>query len=241
MNWQQHLRGWLETVALVAFLGTLTYVILPFRAVAPNAAEMAHKWAAAAPKAGLVDSAIQGINSVTAGAKSAIPSHSEVNGLLFSARSVLNSAAAAIRRTDDHLNRPCGRGEPCGTLAEVGKVAVKIQDAVVTTQLQERAITPHTIAAMDSITALTSNLNGQVTTDGVYARNILASVSGISGDAYGEYNAWLHPPKCKHFGCRFQRYVLGNLPIAYHAIQAADAAHDLFSGQKIYGSIKVTK
>ena len=241
MNWQQHLRGWLETVALVAFLGTLIYVVLPFRSVAPKITEMAQNWAVAAPKAGAVDSAIQGVNGVTAAAKLAIPSHSEVMLPIYAATQGARDADALIRRTDDHLNRPCGGGYPCGTLAEANKVLVKTGDAIVTTQVQEQAITPHTIAAMDSITALTGNLNGQVTEDGPYAKNILSSVSGITQDSYQVYNAWLHPPRCKHFGCRFQRYVLGNLPIAYHAIQAADAAHDLFSGQKIYGSIKVTK
>ena len=241
MNWQKHLRGWLVTVALVAFLGTLIYVILPFRAVAPKITEMAQNWATAAPKAGEVDSAIQGFNGVTAAATLAIPTHSEVMQPIDAATQGARDADSLIRRTDDHLNRPCGGGYPCGTLAEANKVLVKTGDAIVTTQLQERAITPHTIAAMDSITALMRNANGQVTEDGPYAKNILASVSGITQDSYQAYNAWLHPPKCRHFGCRFQRYVLGNLPIAYHAIQAADAAHDLFSGQKIYGSIKVTK
>lgn len=241
MNWQQHLRGWLETVALVAFLGTLIYVILPFRAVAPKITQMAQNWAVAAPAKGKVDSLIQTANGTLQRAQSAIPTHAEVMQPIDAATQGARDADSLIRRTDDHLNRPCGDGEPCGTLAEANKVLVKTGDAIVTTQIQEQAITPHTIAAMDSITALTGNLNDQVTVDGVYARNILQSASGITGDAYAQYNAWLHPPKCKHFGCRFQRYVLGNLPIAYHAIQAADAAHDLFSGQRIYGSIKVKK
>lgn len=239
MNWQQHLRGWLETVALVAFLGTLIYVILPFRAVAPKITEMAQNWATAAPKAGAVDSAIQGVNGVTEAAQLAIPTHSEVMQPIDAATQGARDADSLIRRTDDHLNRPCGEGKPCGTLAEANKVLVKTGDAIVTTQIQERSITPHTIAAMDSITSLAGNLDGQVTKDGVYARNILQSASGITSDAYAQYNAWLHPPKCKHFGCRFQRYVLGNLPIAYHAIQAADAAHSLFSGTQIYGTVKI--
>lgn len=237
MNWQQHLRGWLETVALVAFLGTLIYVILPFRAVAPKITKMAQNWATAAPAKGKVDALIQTASGTLQAAKNAIPSHSEVMQPIDAATQGARDADALIRRTDDHLNRPCGGGYPCGTLAEANTVLAKTGDAIVTTQIQERDITPHTIAAMDSITNLTKNLSGQVTTDGVYARNILASASGITGDAYTQYNAWLHPPRCKNFGCKFQRYVLGNLPIAYHAIQAADAAHDLFSGTKIYGKV----
>ena len=47
------------------------------------------------------------------------------------------------------INRSCAPG-PCGTLASLNKTIVKIGDAVVTTQLQERAVMPHTIAAMDT-------------------------------------------------------------------------------------------
>lgn len=111
------------------------------------------------------------------------------------------------------------------------------------------AFQPLETAARGEIQALhatTLNLNAQITSDSPYVHNVLVSASGIlkngngiTSDAYAQYNAWLHPPKCKHFGCRFQRYVLGNLPVAYHAIQAGDALHDLFGSTKISGTVRV--
>lgn len=65
--------------------------------------------------------------------------------------------------TLQQVNRPCGTKIkdltiPCGTLATVNKTVVKIGDAVVTTQEQERAIAPHTIAAMDNLNQAASSI-----------------------------------------------------------------------------------
>jgi hypothetical protein len=50
----------------------------------------------------------------------------------------------------DTINAPCIGNEPCrGTLGALNKTIIKVGDAVVTTQIKEREITPHTIAAMD--------------------------------------------------------------------------------------------
>lgn len=76
------------------------------------------------------------------------------NAVLGDADAVLVQAKPLPRKAAqllDALNRPCGKRQPCGTLATVNKTVVKIGDAVVTTQEQERAITPHTIAAMDNL------------------------------------------------------------------------------------------
>jgi hypothetical protein len=52
----------------------------------------------------------------------------------------------------DTINAPCAGNQPCrGTLGLINKTVAKVGDAVVTTQLQERAITPHTVAAMDTL------------------------------------------------------------------------------------------
>jgi hypothetical protein len=76
------------------------------------------------------------------------------------------NAAPDLKPTLATLNRPCGirnvkssanystfysEGSlmPCGTLAEVATSVVKAGDAVVQTQLVERATTPHVTAAMD--------------------------------------------------------------------------------------------
>ena len=56
------------------------------------------------------------------------------------------------------VNQPCGFGHPCGLLAELNKTARKVGDAIVTTQLQERATTPHVIAAMDTFNAASQKL-----------------------------------------------------------------------------------
>lgn len=75
--------------------------------------------------------------------------------------------------TLQQVNRPCGTKIkdltlPCGALATLNKTVVKIGDAVVTTQRQERAITPHTIAAMDNLNraadALTRTANAATQT-----------------------------------------------------------------------------
>jgi ABC-type transporter Mla subunit MlaD len=49
---------------------------------------------------------------------------------------------------------------PRGTLHEVNKAAVKIGDAIVQTQLVERAMTPHITAAMDQFGAAAVHLSG---------------------------------------------------------------------------------
>ncbi len=49
---------------------------------------------------------------------------------------------------------------PRGTLHEANKAIVKIGDAIVTTQLQERAIAPHTVAAVDALKDSAGKLGG---------------------------------------------------------------------------------
>ena len=73
----------------------------------------------------------------------------------------------------DTMNRPCAPG-PCGTLAEVNKGIVKVGDAIVTTQLQERAIAPHTIAAVDA-------LNGAAGKLGNAAGNLSGTAQAATG------------------------------------------------------------
>lgn len=51
---------------------------------------------------------------------------------------LIDAAYNFIHNTSDNLNRPCGAGKPCGTLAQTNKTVVKVGDAVVTTQLIER-------------------------------------------------------------------------------------------------------
>ena len=60
----------------------------------------------------------------------------------------------------DALTRPCGSGHPCGTLANLDKGITKIGDAIVTTQLEERAAAPHVIEAMDTFNVAAAKLGG---------------------------------------------------------------------------------
>ncbi len=86
-------------------------------------------------------------------------------------------AAPDLKPTLATLNRPCGfrnvkssanystfysEGSlmPCGTLAEIATSVVKAGDAVVQTQLVERATTPHITAAMDTLNQSATKLGG---------------------------------------------------------------------------------
>jgi hypothetical protein len=86
------------------------------------------------------------------------------------------SSAPDLKPTLATLNRPCGirnvkssanystfysEGSlmPCGTLAEVATSVVKAGNAVVQTQLVERATTPHVTAAMDQFGAAAVHLS----------------------------------------------------------------------------------
>ena len=86
----------------------------------------------------------------------------DLHRLLVNANTdVVNFAATAQAVHDglEAIDRPCGIGEmPCGLIANASKAITKVGDAVVTTQLQERAITPHTVAAMDTLNASAAKL-----------------------------------------------------------------------------------
>ena len=64
----------------------------------------------------------------------------------------ITATASTLNKTLVSINQPCAPG-PCGTIPSMNKAIVKIGDAVVTTQLQERAIVPATIAAMNTLNA----------------------------------------------------------------------------------------
>ena len=72
----------------------------------------------------------------------------------------LTATVGKVNQALDTVNRPCGHGKPCGLLANANKTVIKVGDAIVTTQLQERAITPHTLAAMDSFKTAADRLSG---------------------------------------------------------------------------------
>ena len=72
------------------------------------------------------------------------------------------NAAPDLKPTLDHLNRPCkGASGPdaCGTLAQINKTAIDSGDAIVRTQLIERAAQPHIISAMDEFSHTAKHLS----------------------------------------------------------------------------------
>lgn len=86
------------------------------------------------------------------------------------------SAAPTSGKTDailDHINRPCkGASGPdaCGTLAQINKTAIDAGDAIVRTQLIERASQPHIISAMDEFGQTAKHLSGTADSLSVTAR-----------------------------------------------------------------------
>lgn len=73
---------------------------------------------------------------------------------------LIDAAYNFIHATNDNVNRPCGGGKPCGTLAALDKTVTKAGDSVVTTQLAERATIPHVLAAMDQFKDSAARLSG---------------------------------------------------------------------------------
>jgi hypothetical protein len=74
---------------------------------------------------------------------------------------VLTQAGTSFQSLNTTLilvNQPCGGGHPCGLLSELNKSVTKVGDAIVTTQLQERATAPHVIAAMDTFNTASQKL-----------------------------------------------------------------------------------
>jgi ABC-type transporter Mla subunit MlaD len=67
---------------------------------------------------------------------------------------------------------------PCGTLAEIATSVVKAGDAVVQTQLVERATTPHVTAAMDQFGMAAQHLSGT-------ADSLKGTADALTGTAQG--------------------------------------------------------
>lgn len=61
------------------------------------------------------------------------------------------------------VNRPCGKGHPCGTLAELNKSAVKLQDITVTLQRQVSQSAQLVDAASTSIRRATTDVHTMAT------------------------------------------------------------------------------
>ena len=94
------------------------------------------------------------------------------------------AAAPGAGETDavlDHINRPCkGASGPdaCGTLAQINKTAIDAGDAVVRTQLIERASQPHIISAMDEFGQTAKHLSST-------ADSLKGTADALTGTAQG--------------------------------------------------------
>ena len=81
----------------------------------------------------------------------------------------------------DHLNRPCKGAsglDACGTLAQINKTVITAGDAIVRTQLIERAAQPHIIAAMDEFGQTAKHLSST-------ADSLKGTADALTGTAQG--------------------------------------------------------
>jgi hypothetical protein len=97
------------------------------------------------------------------------------------------AAAPTAGKTDavlDHLNRPCkGSSGPdaCGTLAQINKTAIDAGDAIVRTQLVERAAQPHIISAMDEFGQTAKHLSSTADSLSGTARAATGTLASATG------------------------------------------------------------
>lgn len=211
MNWQDHLRKWIECGAILTLCAVASICV----------------WRVS-------DSAQGAVKELTV-------------------------TEGKIDATLDAVNRGCAPG-PCGTLAEVNKSAVKIQDIAVTLQKQVAQSGQLVDAATSNLNSTSAKLNDELislktltdnaaisadkasvalgtantviasfqplstqasafiahtddTVNSLQVRDTLTSIDGTAqnmdqatGDFAKRFHAILFPPPCKTFGCRFQRY-----------------------------------
>jgi len=198
----------------------------------PGSGILAHIDAAA----GAASNTITAVGAVASQAKTTI---ADVGS---AANTTITQAGNAIQSTSDSLNRPC-RGpagpDACGTLASVNKVAAKVGDTIVETQMEERGVLPHTTAAMDAWVTTAHDLDGFVeapclagTKDCVpYMQQTSGNITKITGswaelssDAYDFEHPYVHPSPCKDFKCRLKRYGLNP------ALGALGISDDIYRG-----------
>ena len=97
----------------------------------------------------------------------------------------LGKSIVAIK---DDLVRPCkGPAGPdaCGTFAEVNKVAIASGDAVITTQMQVRSVTPLMIASAEAVNAAASHINGTADAATGFLKTSREAVDQLNDDKTG--------------------------------------------------------
>lgn len=71
----------------------------------------------------------------------------------------VSDVGKSLNQTLIAVNRPCGGPQPCGTLAEINRSAVKLQDITVTLQQQVMQSSQLVNAASQSLTSVSAHLN----------------------------------------------------------------------------------
>jgi|GEM_PF-3395717 len=88
----------------------------------------------------------------------AAPQAKSIDGLVTKASALIDGGTKTLA----NVNRPCkGPAGPdaCGTLAQINKVAIDTGNAVITTQMQVRAVTPLMAAAAISLQTASAHIN----------------------------------------------------------------------------------
>jgi hypothetical protein len=85
-----------------------------------------------------------------------------LNAHLIAALDAWGGGAATLTKintTLDTVNRPCGSGHPCGTLANADKAMVKVGDILVTSQRQEKDVAVAAESNMAAVNQLADHLD----------------------------------------------------------------------------------
>jgi uncharacterized protein YoxC len=179
-------------LAALALFVVGIYVILPYRSVPSQFTSTVAAWT---PKAGQVDALI-------AKADNALPTAEQTSNTTQALVAAVNkigaagdTAGQAISDTSEQINRKCaGPDGPdaCGTLATFSKATVKAGDAIVKTQLEEAAVTPHILAAVDSIKGDADDVNTTLRDAAIHDAAVNLSVAlGNLATSEGTANAIL--------------------------------------------------
>ena len=195
--------------AVAAFFIVALMVIWPFRQLGAQAAKTVQQFQATANAAdGAIDqisadadAAEAAIDSIKKTADAATPAVKAIGRTTDAIAPIGPAASAAIAETAANLNRPCqGPAGPdaCGALASFSKAAAKAGDAIVQTQLSERDVLPHTIAAMDSLKGDADSLNAilkdqAITTTAQNIAGMTAHGNAILADAQKETDSLVAP------------------------------------------------
>lgn len=97
----------------------------------------------------------------------------------------LSDSIAAVK---NDLVRPCkGPAGPdaCGTFAEINKVAIASGDAVITTQMQVRSVTPLMTAAADAVSGAATHINGTADAATGFLKTSRDAVDQLNDDKTG--------------------------------------------------------